>query len=147
MMIICLAGINTVDLFCLKKKNYHDGLICYERRKTRNARSDNAYFEIRVPSILQPTIDKYLDKTDSEYLFNFHKRLSSYDSFNANVNIGIRQICEKILNIPHESAYSAYTFRHTWYCCSKRVWRNTGRSGFWTKSCTQNKACSYLRQN
>lgn len=114
MMIICLAGINTVDLFFLRKKDYHDGLICYERRKTRNARSDNAYFEIRVPSILQPTINKYLDKTDSEYLFNFHKRLSSYDSFNANVNIGIRQICEKILNIPHESAYSAYTFRHTW---------------------------------
>ena len=56
MMIICLAGINTVDLYYLKKTDYHGGLICYERRKTRNARSDNAYFEIRVPSILQPTI-------------------------------------------------------------------------------------------
>ena len=114
MMILCLAGINTVDIFFLEKKNYHDGIICYERRKTREARADNAYFEIRVPNILQDIVQKYLDKTDSPYLFNFHKRLSSYDSFNANVNIGIRQICEKVLGMEHGKGYSGYTFRHTW---------------------------------
>ena len=114
MMILCLAGINTVDIFFLEKKNYHDGIICYERRKTRDARADNAYFEIRVPNILQDIVQKYLDKTDSPYLFNFHKRLSSYDSFNANVNIGIRQICEKVLGMEHGKGYSGYTFRHTW---------------------------------
>jgi len=114
MMILCLAGINTVDIFYLEKKNYHDGIICYERRKTRAARSDNAYFEIRVPNIIHDIIEKYLDKTDSPYLFNFHQRLSSYDSFNANVNIGIRQICEKVLGIEHGKGYSGYTFRHTW---------------------------------
>lgn len=114
MMILCLAGINTVDIFFLEKKNYHDGIICYERRKTREARADNAYFEIRVPNILQNIFEKYLDKTDSPFLFNFHKRLSSYDSFNANVNIGIRQICEKVLGIEHGKGYSGYTFRHTW---------------------------------
>ena len=114
MMILCLAGINTVDIFFLKKENYHDGIICYERRKTREARSDNAYFEIRVPNILQAVIEKYLDKTDSPFLFNFHSRLSSYDSFNANVNIGIRQICEKVLNLEKGKGYSGYTFRHTW---------------------------------
>lgn len=114
MMILCLAGINTVDIFFLEKKNYHDGIICYERRKTREARADNAYFEIRVPNILQNIFDKYLDKTDSPFLFNFHKRLSSYDSFNANVNIGIRQICEKVLGLEHGKGYSGYTFRHTW---------------------------------
>ena len=114
MMILCLAGINTVDIFFLEKKNYRDGIICYERRKTREARADNAYFEIRVPNILQDIVQKYLDKTDSPYLFNFHKRLSTYDSFNANVNIGIRQICEKVLGIEHGKGYSGYTFRHTW---------------------------------
>lgn len=114
MMILCLAGINTVDIFFLEKKNYHDGIISYERRKTRDARADNAYFEIRVPNILQDIVQKYLDKTDSPYLFNFHKRLSSYDSFNANVNIGIRQICEKVLGMEHGKGYSGYTFRHTW---------------------------------
>lgn len=114
MMILCLAGINTVDIFFLEKKNYRDGIICYERRKTREARADNAYFEIRVPNILQSIVEKYLDKTDSPYLFNFHKRLTSYDSFNANVNIGIRQICEKVLGMEHGKGYSGYTFRHTW---------------------------------
>lgn len=114
MMILCLAGINTVDLFYLEKKKFNNGIISYERRKTRDARADRAYFEIRVPNILNSVIEKYLDKTDSPYLFNFHSRLSSYDSFNANVNIGIRQICEKVLSIEHGKAYSGYTFRHTW---------------------------------
>jgi len=114
MMILCLAGINTVDLYFLQKKNYHDDIIGYNRRKTRKARADKAWFEIRVPDILKPTIEKYLDRTDSEYLLNFHRRHSSYDSFNANVNIGIRQICEKVLNLQKEDYYSAYTFRHTW---------------------------------
>ena len=114
MMVLCLAGINTVDLYNLQKANFKDGIIGYERAKTKNIRTDNAYFEIRVPTILQPIIDKYLDRTDSPYLLNFYKRLSSCDSFNANANIGIRQICEKVLGIEHEDAYSIYTFRHTW---------------------------------
>ena len=114
MMILCLAGINTIDLFFAEKKNYHDNIIGYERRKTRQIRADNAWFEIRVPDILKPIVEKYLDKSDSEYLFNFHSRHSSQDSFNANINIGIRQICEKVLNMKHKDAYSGYTFRHTW---------------------------------
>lgn len=115
MMIICLAGINTVDLFYAEKKNYHDAIIGYERRKTRGARTDNAWFEIRVPDILKPIVEKYLDtNAGSEYLFNFHTRHSTNDSFNANVNIGIRQICEKALGVDKGKGYSGYTFRHTW---------------------------------
>ena len=114
MMILCLAGINTVDLYYLQKKDYMNGIIGYERRKTRAARSDRAYFEIRVPGILEPIIEKYRDSSDSAYLFSFHKRMSTPDSFNANVNIGIRQICEKSLGIEHGNGYSGYTFRHTW---------------------------------
>lgn len=114
MMVLCLAGINTVDLFYLQKSDLNNGIISYQRRKTREARADKAYFEIRVPDILQPVIEKYLDKTESPFLFNFHKRLSSYDSFNANVNIGIRQICTNSLGIEKGKTYSVYTFRHTW---------------------------------
>lgn len=114
MMVLCLAGMNTVDIYFAEKKNFHDGIIGYERRKTRNLRSDRAWFEIRVPDILTPVIDKYLDKTDSPYLFDFHKRHSSYDSFNANVNIGIRQVCMESMGLAKEDSYSCYTFRHTW---------------------------------
>lgn len=70
MMIICLAGINTVDLYYIQKKNCHDDIIGYERRKTREARRDNAWFEIRIPDILKATVEKYLDKTDSELLLS-----------------------------------------------------------------------------
>lgn len=114
MMILCLAGINTVDLYYAEKKNYKNSILGYNRRKTRFTRTDKAWFEIQVPDIINPLIEKYLDKSDSPYLFVFHKRHSTYDSFNANVNIGIRQICEDVLGIEHEKAYSGYTFRHTW---------------------------------
>lgn len=114
MMVICLAGMNTVDIFNLKKEDFHDGIICYQRAKTKKFRADNAYIEMRVPGILQPIVDKYLDKSSSPYLFNFHKRMTNSDSFGANVNCGIRQICEKSLGIPHGKTYCVYTFRHTW---------------------------------
>lgn len=58
-IILCLAGINTVDLYYAEKKYYHDGIIGYERRKTRDARKDNAWFEIRVPDIVKPIMEKY----------------------------------------------------------------------------------------
>lgn len=114
MMILCLAGINTVDIYNLKKEDYKNQIISYERAKTRAARSDNAYFQMRVPDILLPVVEKYRDKSNSPYLFVFKKRLTSSDSFNANVNIGIKQICKESLKMKKEDLFSAYTFRHTW---------------------------------
>lgn len=113
MMVLCLAGINTVDLYNMQKKDYVNGIICYQRAKTRNSRSDRAYMEMRVPAIIQPLIDKYMDISDNKHLFNFYRRLSSSDSFNANVNRGIRQLCEA-MRLSKDKWYSVYTFRHTW---------------------------------
>ena len=79
MMVMCLAGMNTVDIYLLKKEDYKDGIIAYERAKTKNARNDNAYIEMRVPGILLPIFDKYMDKTSSPYLFDFHQRMSTSD--------------------------------------------------------------------
>ena len=114
LLILCLAGINTVDLYYAEKKNYKNGVLGYERRKTREVRADKAWFEIRVPDIVKPIFEKYFDTPDSEFLFDFHKRYSTYDSFNGNVNAGIRQICEKVLKLEKGDNYSGYTFRHTW---------------------------------
>ena len=49
--------------------------------------------------------------TKSPWLFDFHERLSTPDSFNANVNSGISQICKKVSPDFHASLYS---FRHSW---------------------------------
>ena len=110
MMVLCLAGINTVDLFNLR----HGGIIHYQRAKTKKFRADGAYMEMRVPPILLPLFDKYAneDETD-DHLFVFSKRHTTNDSFCANVNGGIRQIC-RAMGMTKDEDYSAYTFRHTW---------------------------------
>ena len=108
----CLCGLNAVDIFNAKKDQYVDDIFHYERQKTRNTRSDKGYFEVRVPAFLKPTFEKYLSKdANSPWLFNFHDRLSTSDSFCANVNIGIKQVWDKV-----EPGYRAslYAFRHSW---------------------------------
>lgn len=114
MLVFCLAGINTIDLFQMKKTDYLNGIIHYQRAKTKNARADGAYIEMRVPQVAQSTFDKYLSKDEkSEYLFNFHERYNTSDSFGANVNHGIRMMCDTI-GISKNEKYCVYTFRHTW---------------------------------
>ena len=114
MMVLCLAGINTVDLFQMKKTDYYDGIIHYQRAKTKKFRADGAYMEMRVPPILLPLLDKYKNTVeDDNHLFNFAQRHTTSDSFSANVNIGIRKLCES-MGIDKEHDYSVYTFRHTW---------------------------------
>ena len=112
-MILCLAGINTVDLYELRKEDYQDGRICYRRAKTRKVRRDEAYIEMRVEPILLPLFEKYKADESDPYLFNFHTRMTSSDSFNANVNTGLRKVCES-MGMQKDEWFSAYTFRHTW---------------------------------
>ena len=65
-----------------------------------------------VPQFIKPTFEKYLSKNiESPWLFDFQDRLSTSDSFNANVNAGISQICKKVSPDFHASLYS---FRHSW---------------------------------
>jgi integrase len=113
MMVLCLAGINTVDLYNLKKSDYYDGIIHYRRAKTRRARTDGAYIEMRVPSILLPLFEKYSTSAKDEFLFSFHKRYSSSDSLGSNANAGIKRICES-MGIHGDDKYCVYTWRHTW---------------------------------
>lgn len=111
LMSFCMCGINAIDLFNATKDQYSNGIFHYERQKTRNARSDNGYFELLIPTFLQPTFDKYLSKKNDPWLFNFHEHLTTADSFCANINIGIKQICKKIND---DFKPSLYSFRHSW---------------------------------
>ncbi len=113
MMVLCLAGINTIDLFNLKKTDYRHGVIAYKRSKTMKSRADEAYIEMRVEPILQSLFEKYRADDDDPYLFSFHKRYADSDSFGANANAGIKDVC-RLLNVPDDKLYCIYTFRHTW---------------------------------
>ena len=109
MLVMCLAGINTADLYDLKKSNLKGDLIVYNRRKTKNSRSDKAYMEINIPEILMPVVKKNLSEPEDECLFNFHIRHAD-TSFNININRCIKQICK----YNGLEDYSTYTFRHSW---------------------------------
>lgn len=111
MMVLCLGGINTVDLYNLKTEDCYNNIIRYNRAKTKKFRQDEAYMEMRIPPILYPLMEKYKGK--GEYLLNFRERLKTADSFNANINIGIKQVCDA-MGIAKEKQYCVYTFRHTW---------------------------------
>ena len=113
LLVLCLGGINTVDLFEMRKSNYRNGILCYNRAKTRHSRSDEAYFEMKVEPYIKPLVEKYLSEPEDEYLFTFHKRYCDSDSFSANVNNGIRKICED-MEMDKKDYYCVYTFRHTW---------------------------------
>lgn len=107
-LIFCLAGINTIDLYELRKENYNQGHLHYRRAKTQTI------VDLQIPAIIQPMIDKYLNKSsDDDHLFNFYQRSSSSVCFGVSVNTGIKQVCE-LLGIYGNDTYSTYTFRRSW---------------------------------
>ena len=69
--------------------------------------------EMRVPDIIKPLFKKYSSSQKKGPLFCFHEMYATEDSFCANVNSGIRQICQKIIGLSKEEDYSILTFRHT----------------------------------
>lgn len=109
-MVFCLAGINTADLYHMKKDNYKKGKLCYNRRKTRSSRDDSAYVEIKVIDYIQPLFEKYLDESEEEYLFTFYKRYRDHQSLNKSTNQGLTRIA-KGMGLPN---LTSYTFRHSW---------------------------------
>ena len=101
----CLIGMNSVDLY--ECASYSNGVLAYERAKTRDRRTDNAHIEIVVPNIVKPLFEKY--KGDSR-VFDFYKKYSNAANFNKHINKGLHIIADT-LGIPHFDFYSA---RHTW---------------------------------
>ena len=107
-MVFCLAGMNTADIFELRKENLREGVLCYHRLKTKKFRRDGAYLEIKIPSRILYLFEKY--KSDNEYLLNFNKRYQDGNCFNVNVNNGLKSYC-KYNELPD---ICIYNFRHSW---------------------------------
>ena len=114
-MVFCLAGINTADLFEMKKDNYKDGKLCYQRLKTKKFRRDGAYLEITIPERILPLFEKY--KTDNDYLFSFSERYQDLNCFNINMNRGLKPYCTHN-NLP---PMCIYNFRHSWATIAQNI--------------------------
>jgi len=106
-IIICLAGINAVDLYNLPKESIEDNKICYNRSKTKGKRSDKAHIEIRIPDRIIPLIEKYKGE---KRLFSFFDQYSDNENFLRAVNIGLKSICER----ENIKIITTYYLRHTW---------------------------------
>lgn len=101
----CLIGMNSIDLY--ECTSYSNGVLSYDRAKTRDRRVDNAHIEIIVPNIIKPIFEKY---KGSSRVFDFYKKYSNAANFNKHINKGLHIIADT-LGIPHFDFYSA---RHTW---------------------------------
>lgn len=113
-LMIHLVGINTVDLFSIRKTDTHrkieyqsyDGeYLRYKRSKTTR-RKDEAYIEIKVSDEIKHIFDKYA--SEGEFLFDW--KYGNLRDFNKYVNIGLKRLCT-YLSIP---PVDTYTFRHSW---------------------------------
>ena len=104
----CLVGMNTADLYDLRKENLHDNWkLCYNRKKTRDERGNHAYIELTVPQNIRYLFEKY---TGRERLFCFSDRYSTPNNFNKYINQSIKRICS-LIDI---DILTSYTFRHSW---------------------------------
>lgn len=118
MLSFCLAAINTVDLYKLRKSDLKDGVLCYCRSKTSSRRKDGAYIEMRVTRQAQELIEKYKSGKDDERLLSFGSTYSSAQSFVTYVDDGIRSVC-KMMEMNEDDYLTFYTFRHTWATIAK----------------------------
>ena len=113
-LIIYLVGINTVDLFSIKKKDTHlkreyqsyDGNILRYKRSKTSRRKDEAYIEVDVHDDIKHLFEKYKSKGD----MLFEWKYSNFRDFNKHVNVGLKRLC----SIAGLHPVDTYTFRHSW---------------------------------
>lgn len=86
-----LMGMNTADMYELD--SFYDGVISYERKKTRTRRTDKAFIKIRVEEKLLPLFEKYKGENS---VFSFRERYKDADIFNKMVNQGLKKIGKRL---------------------------------------------------
>lgn len=108
----CLMGMNSVDMYnCADIK---DDVIMYQRTKTKARRSDSAYIEVRIHPFIRELVHVY---KGNGHVFNFYKRYTSYKTFNANINKGLKVVGEAV-GIEGLEFYQA---RHTFATLSRNL--------------------------
>lgn len=108
LMVFCLAGINTADLYDLPKETLKDGVLHYNRKKTRDKSDYGAYTEIAIPEKIKPLFEQYKGK---KKLLIFSERYVTPSDFANVVAKGCKRVCEKA---GIKEAITPYSFRHSW---------------------------------
>lgn len=102
-----LMGMNSPDLHeCKKEKN---GIIVYNRHKTRSRRADDAEMRVRIEPCIRGIVDQYKGEKGME--FDFANRYETFDALSQGVNKGLKRFAERI---SLETPLTLYVARHTW---------------------------------
>ncbi len=101
-----MMGMNSADFY--DASVIENGVITYQRIKTRTRREDMAEMRVRIEPEIKSLFEKYSDPP-GEKVFIFHKRYKSADIFNKMINKGLDEI-GKIIEVPDLNYYYA---RHT----------------------------------
>ena len=108
----CLMGMNTVDMY--QCETYRNGMICYNRAKTKDRRYDSAYIEVVVHERVKALMERYRGKSR---VFSFSSRYYTAQTFNRNVNVGLK-VVGKAVGIDNLQFYQA---RHTFATLSRNM--------------------------
>ena len=108
----CLMGMNSADMY--NATTIQKQVIKYNRTKTKDRRSDDAYIEVKVHPFIKPLMKKYAGAT---HVFNLYRRYASFRELNANLNKGLKDV-GKAVGIPKLQFYQA---RHTFATLSRNM--------------------------
>ena len=103
-----LVGMNTVDMYHLKKADLKDGVLTYRRAKTDSRRADKAVMSVRVEPEAAAIIARR--KGMGGALLMFASRYGTDAEFNRAMNIGLKEV-GRLCRIDKLTTYHA---RHTW---------------------------------
>ena len=112
-----LAGMNSADIWALKKSALKGDVITYEREKTASRRADRAEMSIRIEPQVRPIVERWLNKTNSDRLFVFGKFYADSMAFNCAINQGLKRCLQGLRNVEGLEAPSNlthYMARHSW---------------------------------
>lgn len=87
----CLMGMNSADLF--NAEDFDGENIVYYRTKTKDRRNDHARMVVKVHPFIRPLVEKY---RGTRRVFNFSERFSSMADLNRSINIGLKEVGERI---------------------------------------------------
>ncbi|HBZ35292.1 MAG TPA: hypothetical protein DEO33_02540 [Rikenellaceae bacterium] len=100
-----LIGMNSKDLFNLKKGNIMSGRMVYVRAKTKKE------YSIKIEPEVMEILERY-GSTDSDWLLaSMHEKYSTVQDFTYAMNFNLKKVAEKCeINMPVTTYYA----RHSW---------------------------------
>lgn len=110
-----LMGMNLADMFEVRPPK--DGVLTYNRRKTRGRRADGAEMRLPVPAQLQPYLDRLGAGTDAQvWLPAMRATSQDQKTVTSKVNRNIRKWCAE-----HDiEPFTTYALRKTWATLARR---------------------------